>query len=177
MKRFIRRRASSSVAVVGLLLILPLVLFIVWTSFRAIEFNRECGGHLKRAADANTVPLALKELQVATAFLESNKMTDGYTSVVYETPDEDVGFWYKNLKDSEAELVKASENKNLSQLEASNVLMKLRETLTDHSKEGQSVTEPDGISKFPNNVGYAVFGWLSAVVAFIGCVMVKLGAD
>ena len=37
-------------------------------------------------------------------------------------------------------------------LEKTNVLMKLRETLTDESEDGTEVTVPNGISIYPNNV-------------------------
>ena len=59
---------------------------------RGINFNVECKGHLKRAADANTIELAKQELDIALSYLEREGMTEGYTSVLYKTPDEDVGF-------------------------------------------------------------------------------------
>lgn len=69
-------------------------------AYSAIDFNREVGGHLKRAADANTVELARKEMETAVTYLERNGLTTGYTSILYRTPDEDIEFWHQNLRAS-----------------------------------------------------------------------------
>jgi hypothetical protein len=141
-------------------------LFLLWCGVRIvaeINFDRNCAGYLKRAADANTVELAAENLAVAVKYAEENRMTTGYTSVVYRTPDEDVGFWYKNLKASADELARVAPD--ASQLEQSNVLMKLRETLTDDGEGGGTqVTVPPGISIFPRNSFY--LWW--ALLSFIG---------
>ncbi len=148
------------------------LLFCVWAGIRivaGIQFDRGCGGYLKRAADANTVELAKKQLKVALDYMEREVSTTGYTSVLYRTPDEDVEFWYTNIKSSSAELEQI--NPNASQLERSNLLMKLRETLLDEGKS-TSITVPAGISIYPNNVAMAFFGWLSAILMVVGIAIV-----
>lgn len=119
-----------------------------------IKFEQKCVGHLKRAANANTIDLAKVELQTALDYLERHDITSGYTSVIYRTPDEDVSFFYNNLKSSKAEL--DSLPADVSPLERSNMLMKLRETLLDNTSEGTRVTKPDGLSRYPNNVSWAL---------------------
>lgn len=115
-----------------------------------VQFNRNCTGYLIRAANANTVETALVELQKATSYLENHNMTEGYTSLVYNTPDEDVEFWYNNLKQSEKELLKV--DSSTTALEKTNLLMKLRETLMENSAEsGDILTKPAGISAYPDN--------------------------
>lgn len=136
--------------------------FIGWGAVRTIayiQYDRNCGGHLKRAADANTVELARTELETSLKYLEANNMTSGYTSVFYTTPDEDIGFWYTNLNASLGELnaVRAE----ASPLERSNLLMKLRETLLDKDK----INDPTGISIYPHNTGLAL--WL--ILASLFC--------
>ena len=128
-----------------------------------IMFDRGCEGYLKRAADANTVELAIKNLEVAINYTEANGMTSGYTSALYRTPDEDVGFWHENLRSSLQEL--RTIKPETTQLEKTNVLIKLRETLLDHNKDGVKVTSPSGISIYPNNVLFAWWGWLSFIFA------------
>jgi len=118
---------------------------VVWV----IQFDRGAGGYLKRAADANTIDLAERELSKALRYIEFNNMTSGYTSVSYKTPDEDVEYWYENLYRSVKELREVPINAD--QLVKSNVLMKLRETLTDSSKDGTDLTVPTGISRYPYN--------------------------
>lgn len=138
--------------------------FSTWCTVRVvanIQFNRECGGHLSRAANANTITIAKKELATALAYMEREKLTEGYTSVVYQTPDEDIGYWYSNIKASFDELNQLSPDS--SQLEKTNVLMKLRETLTDQGESGTKLVVPSGISIYPFNGIMLIFGWFCAL--------------
>ena len=150
--------------------IVGFALVAAWSSMRivaSVQYDQSCGGYLKRAADANNVDLAKQELARALAWINANDLRDGYTSVAWRTPDEDVGFWHTNLTASLQEL--ESVNPEASQLEKTNVLMKLRETLLDQG-ESTIVTEPDGISVYPDNVAYAWAGWISLIVFLVGCV-------
>lgn len=127
------------------------ILFLVLFTFRIyhdIIIKQELTGHLKRAADANSIELALSELKTSLDYMEHNNLTSGYTSVVFKTPDEDLGFWYANLKASKLELENSI---NSPSLEKSMVLLKLRETLLDAGENGSRITYPRGISIFPNN--------------------------
>src|SRR3989344_7544833 len=136
------------------LVLLPLLVLSGARVVKMVLFNRDCGDHIKRASDANTVEMAKEEMRTVIRYLEENKKTNGYTSILYNTPDEDVGFWYKNLKSSLEELEKVKPE--TTQLERSNVLLKLRETLLDHGASGDTVPVPNGISVFPNNIFYAL---------------------
>jgi hypothetical protein len=144
-------------------LIFAAFLITIWV--KEVQYNRNCGGHLKRAADANTVDIAETELQMAVGYLKMKGMTTGYTSILYNTPSEDVGFWYNNLNASLRELDHLPAT--ASPLERSNMLMKLRETLLDHGAHGDGVTEPDGITVYPNNLAYAFWGWASLIAAIV----------
>lgn len=137
-------------------------------------FDRGCEGYLKRAADANTVALAEQNLAIAVKYAEDNGMTSGYTSIIYRTPDEDVGFWYSNLKASLEEL--RSITPEATQLERTNILMKLRETLLDEGNEVK-VTVPNGISIFPDNTMYAILGVLSILFSAIFWFLFKVAYD
>jgi len=151
---------------VALTSLLSLCVFLCWAglrTFKAIEFERSCEGYLKRAADANTVELARDQLEIAINYLEKNGLTEGYTSILYKTPDEDIGFWYKNLK-SALEGLKTLDP-NSTPLEKSNMLLKLRETLLDNASRGETiVTVPEGISIYPYNVIYAFLGSISLIL-------------
>lgn len=170
------RKATGSVAliVVGVLLLLPVLLFSGVRIYKSITFGIEVTGHLKRAADANTVELARKELEVAVAYLERNNLTSGYTSILYQSPDEDISFWYTNLNVSLKELRRVKPD--ATQLEVSNVLMKLRETLLDAGEKSVLVTVPDGISVFPHNTIYAIWGWLALAAMVSGVVLILIVA-
>ncbi len=157
-------KSSSGAGVIWLLLIVPMVSTLCWGGYRVysgVTFGIDCKGHLKLAADANTIALAQERLGMALEYLEANDMTSGFTSVVYTGPEDDVKFWYNNLNDSRTELDSMPED--ASPLERSNMLMKLRETLLDNV----SVTVPPGIAIFPNNVVVAWWGGISLSLLFI----------
>ena len=147
------------------LLVLLGLVFPIKTAIREIQFTQNCKGYLKQAADANTIDIAKNCLTKAVLYLEENNLTEGYTSIVYKTPNEDVEFWYNNLSTSLDELLMYSDN--LSPLESSNVLLKLRETLMDETQYGTEVTIPPGISKYPNNLLYCIMNWISGIILTI----------
>lgn len=120
------------------------------------EWGINCTGRLKRAADASSIELATKELDVAINYIEKKGMTKGNTSIFFEVPSNDLEYWYTNLCTTREELKALKPNS--SDFEKSNMLMKLRETLLDHSDKGESVTHPSCLSLYPNQ-------WLS--VAFV----------
>ena len=130
-----------------------------------IQMDRNCVGYLKRAADANTVELAKSQVNIAVKYMEDNDLTKGFTSIIYNTPDEDIGFWYGNIKAAADEL--NTLKSDATQLEKSNVLMKLRETLLD----GNRITCPSGIHKYPNNKLFALLYIISsALLATLGII-------
>ena len=140
---------------------------------KGIVFKQNVSGYLKRAADANTIELANEELTKALNYLEANNLTTGYTSMIYKTPDEDIDFWYRNLKASQNELQNL---KSDSALEKTNVLIKLRETLLD-SGEKSRVTVPDGISVYPNNKLWTFLGWFAVIAGSAGFLIPAIEAD
>lgn len=160
--------------ILGVMLFIPVLLWAGLRFYNSIVYEIDCEGHIKRAADANTVEIAEQEMKTVIAYLETRGMTSGYTSVLYRTPDADVGFWYQNLKASLDELERITPQ--TTQLERSNVLIKLRETLLEHG-QSLSVTQPEGISIYPNNVAYAQFGWLGLVAAIAGFILFIIGLD
>jgi hypothetical protein len=150
-------------------LVVPTILIV-----KSVQLEQNCTGYLKRAADANTVELALRELTVATNYLEKNNLTSGYTSIIYRTPDEDIGFWYTNLIESKQQLELIDSTNSI--LEKTNVLMKLRETLLDGNPAGDTITVPNGLSRFPHNGLWAILSTLS-VLFVIGAVVYGIWDD
>lgn len=136
----------------------------IWFISMRIEFNQNCKGYLKQAADANTVELALDRLDKALSYAERKGWTDGYTSILWKTEDENIGFWYDNLKASRQELILVQKS---SQLEQTNVLMRLRETLIESTDKGSVITYPAGLWKYPHNELYAVLAWIVNILGFI----------
>lgn len=130
------------------------------------QFDRNCMGHLKRAANASTVELAARELSVALRYLQTNGLTRGYTSVFYKTPDEDIGHWYRNLKGALAEL--EDTRPDAPAAERNSLLLKLRGTILDRgSNGGDQVTVPEGISLYPHNALFGLWGVVSFVLLIV----------
>ena len=134
----------------------------------SVQFNQKCEGYLKQAADANTVEIALDRINLALDYIERNNLTDGYTSILWNTEDENIGFWYKNIKACKSELEACLTG---TQLEKSNVLMKVRESLTDNGEHGTRMTVPDGISAYPHNVLFFILNTISIIVLIFGFII------
>ena len=160
------KKYSKSFLVMSIIFTL---LFVSWMAVRivkTIQFDFDCGAYLKRAANANTIELAKTELGKALDYVEENELTDGIVSIFLKNPSNDVGFWYKNMKSAYEELVNLPED--ASSLEKTNVLMKLRESLTDSGDSGStSIIAPSGITVYPNNVLYFWWGTLSLVAMVV----------
>jgi len=167
------RTENGSISLVFLLLMAIIFVIVVCIeTIWYIQFDRSCKGYLKRAAYANTVEFAIKELDRALKYLENNELTKGYTSVLYTTPDEDMGFFYTNLKQSLEELKALPPN--ASGLEKSNMLIKLRETILDEGKDAR-VTCPSGISRYPYNTIMGIL-FLGSLV-FGSCILVYININ
>lgn len=150
-----------------ILTILSLSVFVV-VIVKSISLKQNCTGYLKRAADASTVETASKQLDIAISYLEENNLTSGYTSVLWKTPDEDIEFWYNNLKSAQCELSKV--DSATSTLEKTNLLMKLSESLTDNSDICDDLIVPIGLSRYPHNLLFGILMWLSGFI-LIGLVI------
>jgi len=149
---------------------LAMISLSIWGIMRGVaylSFKVDCSDYLKRAADSNSIELAQENLKKATSYLEQHGTTSGIVSIILKQPSNDIGFFYKNLKASEADLAAISSNLKASSLEKSNVLMKLRETLLDAGKEGDKITKPMGIEIYPNNLGYFLWAVISSIAALI----------
>lgn len=154
-------------------LCLPLVGYGAYRNIASIMWDRNVGGHLKRAGDANSLQLAQQELEVALKYLDENNIKTGYTSVFWTTPDEDIAFWHTNLATCVAQIKALPDN--TSQGEKDMLLLKLRETLLDHHGGKESVTQPDGISIYPHNTLMAGVFAVSAVLATLGIILFSIG--
>jgi len=155
--------------VLTFILFLPVVFWIGFMVYRDIDYERHVKGHLKRAADSNNIVLATNELNTAIAEIERRGWTKGSTHLIYSTPASDVGFWYENIKASRDELANLSPSS--SQLEQTNVLMKLRETLLDESGDSIDVTAPFNIAIYPNVVGFFWTGLIATLLLIASCIV------
>ena len=167
-----KKKLIKKFFIVGLLLVIIGAIVPTIVIIKNIQFDQNCEGYLKQAADANTVELAYDRISRALNYIEENNLTHGYTSVLWQTEDENVEYWYNNIKACKNELKSAF---NSSQLEKTNLLMKVRESLTDIGKGdngGTVITIPSGISRYPNNALWGVLRWISWIIFITGCFLI-----
>ena len=135
---------------------------------KCIQFDVNCIDYLKLAADANSTELAEKHLTTAITFLEKNYLTSGHTGIIIKSPQNDIGIWYENLKSAQTNLHFLNEKEELTDLEESNALMKLRETLLDE----ESITRPQHLPFYPAHVSWV---WSMALIWLLWIVAIFFG--
>lgn len=168
-----KKDKSFGLVFLGLVLLLPFLWVLGGLIVNSILFDINCGDRIKRAADANTVEIAVTELEAVLAYAERTGRTQGYTSILWQQPSEDVGFWYNNLKTALDELKTVPSNINAG--DRANVLKKLRETLMDHTQHGDKITIPDGLPRYPNNQLWFWGGLLTGILGVFGAGCIVLG--
>lgn len=134
---------------------------------KEIKFNAECINYFELAADANNVVLAERYLTKGIEYLENHGLTSGDTKILVYRPTNDIGIWYENLKAAQRQTQELAAKNELTDLEESNCLMKLRETLLNN--EG-FVNQPSLIAFHPNAASWfwkSTFLWLFYIAAFI----------
>lgn len=141
------------------------------TGYKSITFNQQCEGYLKQAADASTPEIALDRLNIAIDYIEAHNLTSGYTSILWKTQDEDMGYWYNNLITCRGNLEKCFSS---TQLEKDNALMRVREVLTDQGEKGTTLTIPDGISRAPHNTMWAILNTISGIILCLGFMIISV---
>lgn len=164
----IRIEPVKTVLVLLCIVCILIPLFIYGSAIvKTIHMSANCISYFSMASDANSVELAEKHLTTAITYLEENNLTDGNTKLIFYNPRNDLGLWYENLKSAQSQLQEMVSREELTELEESNALMKLRETLL-YSEGG--VTHPSMISFYPNHISWfwtLCLSWLLWVVAMI----------
>lgn len=155
----------NKISYLAALMMFPLFFNMSVQIYKYTIWDINVDGHLKRAADSNTVETAKEELKTALNYIEKSKKTEGDTGIFWSTPKNDVKFWYQNLKSSFEELNKTTPE--TTQLEKTNLLMKLRETLLDHKEKGDETTKPDGMYLYPNNAYFFAVDLISILLFLI----------
>ena len=152
-------------------IIIPLITYSIGIS-KNITMSTNCIDFFELAADANSVELAEKHLTKGIEYLESHNLTSGFTKFIVYKPTNDIGIWYENLKSAQAQLQELKQKEDLTELEESNALMKLRETLLN--SDG-AVSHPQYISFYPNSTLWAwslMLVWILLFIAFFAGLMI-----
>ena len=151
--------------IVAIIFTLLFVGFVVLTIVRYFQFDIGCSQHLKRAADASSVETAKIEIEQAISYAEKHNLTEGIVSLFLKQPKNDVSFWYNNMVSAYEELEDLPEDS--TPLERTNVLMKIRESLTDQKGNDVTVTVPDNLYLYPYNKIH-FWGGIALFVLMVG---------
>jgi len=164
------KKSAKIFLILSIIFTLIFIPFMTMAIIKSVQFGFNCEAYIKRAADANTIEMAKAELAKAIEYAEENDLTEGIVSIFLKNPKNDLEFWYNNMKAAYEELEELPEDS--TPLEKTNVLMKLRESLTDNdSSNGTTVTMPEGISLYPNNVLYFWWGIISGLGMFFSWII------
>jgi hypothetical protein len=145
------------VVLIVIMCLVPLPNYI-YSIAKSVQFGANCKDYLKLSADANSVVLAEKHLTTAINYLEENNITSGQAKFFVAYPKNDISLWYENLKAAQSQLQEMIEIGEYTELEQSNMLMKLRETLLN---ENGSVTVPMAVAFCPNGT---LLLWINSTI-------------
>lgn len=134
--------------------VVTLVAYMVIRISASAYISAKCGDYFRRAALASDVGTAGRELDRAVLYLEHRGLTHGYTSVFWKSPDEDIGFWYNNVKAMQRNL--HAVNPTTPQAAKSVMLIRLKDAIL----KDNDVISPSGIDIYPYNT------WLAGLVIF-----------
>lgn len=154
---------------------------------KANEFDNQVGSYLQAAYETDDPTAADKYLSTAIAYLDENKMTNGFTSVLYKSPSDDVGEWYEKLGVVAKEIHNAPvkpEGLNTDEATKNGAhptdpgksrwaalmrklgIVKVRPASKGEEPAYVEVKSPDGISIYPN-VTTVLGSWLASLLGFM----------
>ena len=156
-----------SLIMLAIVLILIPIIYYGGMIVRSVEFSRDCTSYLSLSANANSVEIAEERLTAAIDYLEENNLTSGDCKFfVSNRPENDIGYWYNNLKSAQTQLREIIINNSATELEKSNVLMKLRETLLDDDH----IVTPTRLWIYPNQtliISIAIIIWAIWIIPVV----------
>ena len=133
--------------------------------YKEYLFDINCKQYLERATNAATIETAREELEKAISYAEAHHLTTGNSSLFWNEPQNDIGFWYRNLKASLDELVQLPSDATL--LEKSNSLMRLKDALTTEGENGRHVICPANIAVFPNHRDWFCRSFVAGLIVLV----------
>ncbi len=147
------------------LIIGSLISIATWGAIRAcryLSFYKGCESFLKNSVYTDSITLTKTELSYAISYLEEKDLTHGRVSIITQDINNDIGYFYENLKEQYMLLVEA-ENKNLNDREQEDVLKIYRKNICNNFG---SPKIPNGITIYPYNIAF--FWWsIISIILFI----------
>ena len=152
----------------GFIAFVSFLVFLAWAGARiyaGIQFDQHIENYISQAASSPSPQIAEQKLGVAIAEIDREGLTSCNTGILFTYPTNDLGFWYGRLVDSRALLRRLPPGD--SELEVSNTMMRVHESLVSDGKNGQSIVVPEGISIYPHNVLFLWWGLLSGLTCCV----------
>ena len=150
------------------------VAFVIWGATRLYVsnvFDEECAEYIGAAVTSTNIDSSISDLESAISFAEENELTEGYTSIFGSPPGEDVSRWYDSMVDVRDKLEELRRNDFPTvDLVAVDLLKERSFALTKLHLSAY----PKGISVFPHNTLFLLWGVISGLGAVGFCIAYQL---
>lgn len=153
--------------IIGFSLLLIAVSIFGLKAYQSILLVKNVEAPLNRVSQALDTNTANAELSKAIHYLEENQITEGSTSILWDTPSENVGLWFNRLKQVQSELENV---KNANTSDKNITLIKIRGSLLNSEKK---VIIPEGLSRFPHNTLWCFLTFFGIISGLLGIVFIS----
>lgn len=147
--------------------------FVAWLLiriYRVLCFYKNCESYIRNSMNTASIDIAKSELEHAISYLEKNNLTSGRTSIVTSKLHNDIGYFYKNLKKQYDFLDHKCKN-SLTEVNIQNILKEYEDNLHSRTANGVKTLIPEGISIYPSNTVFCIWGTMSFITLVISFIL------
>lgn len=157
-------------------LTLPLISICCVRSIKSSNFDNNCTYHVKQALknpsyeSSYDLKNSISEMDTAIQYLKDNKLTNGFTSIIDYTDNDDIGSYYNDLLDRDNYLHSLSDT-SIEELD------KYKKYVKQRNLEYETIHYPEGISVYPHNVLYCILTIIFTILAALGLIGIIVFID
>lgn len=155
----------------SIILIVP---FFGWAITRIVKdqrFDDNCTYHIQQGLSSNDLTYSSSEIELAIAYLETNHLTSGYTTIAGKDQSEDLALFNSTLRKKYI-YINFLKEKTPEEIKKYEEFYELRNFSTPgrQSLPAVSVYVPSGISVYPYNTSYMIWMFISIIFAALGII-------
>lgn len=152
----------------SILFMLPFFGWWITRIVESVKFDNNCTYHINQALGSSRSTdepkYAANEIDIAINYIDTHNLAYGVTSIVDKSSSEDLSIWHTSLTKKQTYLHELAE-------ESPESITKYKDYVVArnlYSSGGLSI--PDGISVYPHNTLFCVWGWISGLLSIIGVI-------
>lgn len=158
---------------VSVMLFVPFFSWAITRIVKSNQFDDNFTYHVQEALDHSatieikSLTYSEKQMELALAYLESNKLTSGWTTISGRTKSEDLSVFHDDIK-KKYDYILDLKNSNTDKLQT------FKDYVSFRQLKRSEVVVPDGISIYPHNTFYLIWFYaalLSAILGIVGMVV------